>query len=116
MLFFEEIGPITGFDCGKFSFEYWDEEIPRTASWFQETGVNSLRFTLYKVEHGVDHPGGRENFAVVNHALSGANLIHVSRLPRRSDMNLSQAHVWSPLYSWKREGGDVDEHRLHINQ
>ena len=54
-----EVAPsIPGFHRGELAEKDRDEEVPRTASWLEEPGVDALRFVLHEVEHVLDQPSG----------------------------------------------------------
>jgi hypothetical protein len=56
-------------DGGELASQDRDEEVPRTAGGFEESGVDALGLMLDEVEHVLDEPGRGEHFAVVCDAL-----------------------------------------------
>lgn len=58
------------FDRSELALQDPDEEVPAPARRLQEAGVNALGLALDEVEHGLDHPRGREHLPVVGDASS----------------------------------------------
>ena len=54
--------------------ENLDEEVPVTARWFQETGVDPLRLRFHKVEHRIHLTEIREHLTVSRHQFLGLDL------------------------------------------
>jgi len=46
-----------------------DEEVSTSARRFKHARVHALRLIPDQIEHVLDHPGGREHFAVIRHTL-----------------------------------------------
>ena len=73
-----ELGILPGFDAGladrELAAENLDEEVPVTARWLQETGVDPLRLRLHKVEHRIHLTEIREHLTVSRHPFLGLDL------------------------------------------
>ena len=60
---------VPGFNNTQFPFENFRQEIARAAGRFKKTGVNPLRFLLYKVKHGIDLAFAGQHLAMVGYPL-----------------------------------------------
>ena len=59
------------FNVGQLALENLYEKVAAAAGGFKKAEVNTLGLFLDEVEHGLDHPGGGEDFTVVGDTLFG---------------------------------------------
>jgi hypothetical protein len=56
---------VFGFNSGQLALQNLYEKVAAATGRFKKPRVNALCLFLDEVEHGLDHPGGGENFTVV---------------------------------------------------
>ena len=67
------------FHRGELAFQSLNDEVAAAKGGLQKAGVNALGFALDQIEHGLDHPLGRENLTVVGNTLFGFDEVHIYR-------------------------------------
>lgn len=71
---FPEVGlAVFPFHLGEFALEDFHEKIAAPASGLQKAGADAIGLVLHQIQHGLDHPSGRENLAVISDALFGCD-------------------------------------------
>ncbi len=61
---------------GKFALKHLHQEVAAATGGLQEACIDAVGLFLHEVEHGLDHPRGREDFSVIGNALFGLDEGH----------------------------------------